>query len=118
MNYSSGAPWYNANGDIVGITTAGTIGTGQGFTTSVRLFTPEIQAYLQPIIQDSWARYEASRCAADFNRDGQLNPDDLADYIGAFFSAPPGTGSDFNGDSVTDPDDLADFIGAFFAGCG
>jgi len=60
MNYSSGAPWYNANGDIVGITTAGSIGTGPGFTTSVRLFTPEIQAYLQPIIQDSWARFEAS----------------------------------------------------------
>jgi len=25
--------------------------------------------------------------------------------------------SDFNNDGTTDPDDLADFIGAFFAGC-
>jgi len=25
--------------------------------------------------------------------------------------------ADFNADGVTDPDDLADFIGAFFAGC-
>lgn len=56
-------------------------------------------------------------CAADFNTDGVLDPDDLADYIGAFFSQPPGIGSDFNDDGVTDPDDLADFIGAFFAGC-
>jgi len=55
---------------------------------------------------------------ADFNADGELNPDDLADYIGAFFAIPPGTGSDFNQDGLTDPDDLADYIGAFFAGCG
>lgn len=60
MNFSSGAPWYNASGDIVGITTAGTIGTGPGFTTSVRLFTPEVQAYLQPIIEASWQRLETS----------------------------------------------------------
>jgi len=57
-------------------------------------------------------------CPADFNADGTLDPDDLADYITAFFASPPGTGSDFNQDGLTDPDDLADFIGAFFAGCG
>ena len=56
-------------------------------------------------------------CPADFNRDGSLDPDDLADYITAFFSLPPGAGSDFNNDGVTDPDDLADFITAFFNGC-
>ncbi len=56
-------------------------------------------------------------CTADFNGDGVLDPDDLADYIGAFFVVPPGAGSDFNNDGITDPDDLADFIGAFFTGC-
>ena len=56
-------------------------------------------------------------CAADFNNDGTVDPDDLADYIGAFFAQPPGAGSDFNGDGTTDPDDLADYIGAFFGGC-
>ena len=56
-------------------------------------------------------------CPADFNNDGNLDPDDLADYIGAYFGDPPGTGSDFNQDGLTDPDDLADYIGAFFAGC-
>jgi len=55
-------------------------------------------------------------CPADFNADGTLDPDDLADYITAFFFQPPASGSDFNGDGVTDPDDLADFITAFFAG--
>ena len=57
-------------------------------------------------------------CPADFNADGTLDPDDLADYIGSYFGDPPATGSDFNQDGLTDPDDLADFIGAFFAGCG
>jgi len=56
-------------------------------------------------------------CAADFNGDGEVNPDDLADYLGCFFEVPPCLGSDFNDDSTTNPDDLADFIGAFFAGC-
>jgi len=58
-----------------------------------------------------------SDCPADFNHDGSLDPDDLADYIGAYFAQPPGTGSDFNGDGSVDPDDLADYIGAYFAGC-
>jgi len=56
-------------------------------------------------------------CAADFNLDGLLDPDDLADYIGAYFSVPPNPNADYNLDGLTDPDDLADFIGAFFGGC-
>jgi len=56
-------------------------------------------------------------CPPDFNGDGTLDPDDLADYISAFFSQPPGAGSDFNGDGNTDPDDLADYISAYFTGC-
>ncbi len=55
-------------------------------------------------------------CPADFNCDGVLDPDDLADYIGCFFG-PPCLLSDYNGDGFTDPDDLADYIGVFFAGC-
>ena len=55
------------------------------------------------------------QCPPDFNGDGSLDPDDLADFIGAFFSG--SIAADFNGDSSLDPDDLADFIGAFFAGC-
>ena len=56
-------------------------------------------------------------CYADFNSDGTLNPDDLADYISGFFGQPPNPAADFSGDGLIDPDDLADYIAAFFAGC-
>lgn len=56
-------------------------------------------------------------CPTDFNFDGTVDPDDLADYIAGYFSAPPHPRADFNGDEVVDPDDLADFIAFFFAGC-
>lgn len=54
--------------------------------------------------------------AADFNGDGVVNPDDLSDYINAFFVVPAGPEADFNLDGIVNPDDLADFINAFFAG--
>jgi hypothetical protein len=60
-------------------------------------------------------------CAADFNDDGFVNPDDLADFITCFFLDVqfPGNcaAADFNGDTFRDPDDLADFITTFFIGC-
>jgi len=52
---------------------------------------------------------------ADFNGDGEVNPDDLADYIGAYFSQPADPRADFNGDGEINPDDLADYIGAYFS---
>jgi len=58
-----------------------------------------------------------SICAADYNADGSLNPDDLADYIGSYFNTPPDPAADFNRSGSVDPDDLADMIGSFFAGC-
>lgn len=51
---------------------------------------------------------------ADFNRDGIVDPDDLADFISGFFSTPADPRCDFNGDGLVDPDDLADYIVAFF----
>ncbi len=56
------------------------------------------------------------RSGADFNGDGTIDPDDLADFIAGFFGSPPDIRTDFNGDGVIDPDDLADFIAAFFGG--
>jgi hypothetical protein len=57
-------------------------------------------------------------CPADFNDDGFVNPDDLADYITCFFlqvqfpgTCPP---ADFNQDLFVNPDDLADYITTFF----
>ncbi len=57
----------------------------------------------------------APPCGADFNSDGNLDPDDLSDYIGCYFSQC--TRADYNGDGVSDPDDLSDYIGDYFAGC-
>ncbi len=51
---------------------------------------------------------------SDFNRDGLIDPDDLADFIACYFSAAECPGADFNGDGHIDPDDLADFIAAYF----
>jgi hypothetical protein len=62
-----------------------------------------------------------SECPADFNDDGFVNPDDLADFITCFFLNVqfPGTCSaaDFNQDQFVNPDDLSDFIVTFFNGC-
>ncbi len=52
---------------------------------------------------------------ADFNGDGVVDPDDLSDFITAFFGQPADPRADFNGDGATDPDDLSDFITAFFS---
>lgn len=56
-------------------------------------------------------------CAADFNHDGNVDPDDLSDYIAAYFSTPPGAGTDWNADGNVDPDDLSDYIAVYFGGC-
>ncbi|MGD9690849.1 MAG: hypothetical protein AB7K52_15095 [Phycisphaerales bacterium] len=56
-------------------------------------------------------------CLPDFNNDGNLDPDDLGDFINCYFSMPPCPEADFNNDGNIDPDDLGDFINAYFAGC-
>ncbi len=58
-----------------------------------------------------------STCAPDLNGDGNLDPDDLADYIACYFASPPCPQADVSGDGNVDPDDLADYIAAYFAGC-
>ncbi len=55
-------------------------------------------------------------CAPDFNGDGNLDPDDLADYIACYFTQPCPQ-ADYSGDGNIDPDDLADYIAAYFGGC-
>ncbi|MGD9690163.1 MAG: hypothetical protein AB7K52_10970 [Phycisphaerales bacterium] len=56
-------------------------------------------------------------CLADFNMDGNVDPDDLGDYINCYFGDPPCGQADFNNDGNVDPDDLGDFINTYFAGC-
>ena len=56
-------------------------------------------------------------CASDFNADGTVDPDDLADFVTAFFTVPPDVRTNVDGNGTVNPDDLADFINAFFTGC-
>lgn len=56
-------------------------------------------------------------CPADFNGDGNVDPDDLAGFIACYFSLPPCPEGDFNHDGNVDPDDLADYVAAHFEGC-
>ncbi len=55
-----------------------------------------------------------STCPQDVNGDGNVDPDDLADYIACYFAVPPCDFGDFSGDGTVDPDDLADYIAAYF----
>ena len=56
-------------------------------------------------------------CLADFNASGHLDPDDLSDFITAFFVVPADPRTDFDGNGSIDPDDLNSYITAYFAGC-
>jgi hypothetical protein len=56
-------------------------------------------------------------CPADFDMNGIVNPDDLADFIAAYFSTPPEPRTDYDGNNIINPDDLADFIAAYFTPC-
>ena len=55
-------------------------------------------------------------CPIDFNHDGDVNPDDLGDFITCYFQDGCAA-ADFNHDGNFDPDDLGDFITAYFMGC-
>jgi hypothetical protein len=54
---------------------------------------------------------------ADYDQNGVINPDDLADFIVAFFSVPADPRADFDQSGIVNPDDLADFIARFFTPC-
>jgi len=92
----------------------------------IKLFPHENRLYMggsfnnvngQPATKIAFRTSCVNSCAADYNGDGNLDPDDLADYIACFFEAPPCAQADFDGSGNVDPDDLADYIAAFFAGC-
>ncbi|MGQ0628200.1 MAG: hypothetical protein ACT4PL_08910, partial [Phycisphaerales bacterium] len=57
-------------------------------------------------------------CPADVNRDGLLTPDDLADFITAYFGDGEGISVDINGDGFVEPGDFDEFVTIFFnTGC-
>ena len=51
---------------------------------------------------------------ADFNASGTLSPQDIFDFLNAWFAADPR--ADFNGDGLS-PLDIFDFINAWLRGC-
>jgi len=104
-------------GVIFGATTTALTITGAGIADSGE-YVLVVRASCLVVISDrASVVIQQVSCPADFNQDGTLDPDDLADYIGAFFTQPPAQSADFNGDGAVDPDDLADYITAFFTGC-
>jgi len=84
-------------------------------TTAVNFVHPVFGENSTELSGIAEVRIDARGSTTDFNGDGVTDPDDLADFIGGFFSMPVDARTDFNGDGVIDPDDLADFIGAFFS---
>jgi hypothetical protein len=60
LNGSSGSPWWTSSGQLAGMTVAGTKTFNTGYSIALDLTNPTVQAYLQPLIADSWARYNAS----------------------------------------------------------
>jgi len=60
-DFASGAAWYTELGAVSGLHIASSNNVGIGVSIVLDLTHPDIQAYLQPIIQDSWARFYASQ---------------------------------------------------------
>ncbi|MGQ0627484.1 MAG: S8 family peptidase [Phycisphaerales bacterium] len=64
---------------------------------------------------DVGAAARSARCLVDFDGNGLLSPDDLDDFITAYFEPVDGGSSlDINDDGVVSPDDIDDFITMFF----
>ncbi|HVU64500.1 MAG TPA: GC-type dockerin domain-anchored protein, partial [Phycisphaerales bacterium] len=54
-------------------------------------------------------------CPADFNGDGSLTPQDIFDFLNAWFSG--SVSADFDHMGGLAPQDIFDFLNAWFAGC-
>ena len=64
-----------------------------------------------------WTRPQqigSSRQVADFNADDLVSPQDIFDFLVAYFSGSTET-ADINGDGVLAVQDLFDFLAAYFA---
>ncbi|MFN7022791.1 MAG: hypothetical protein ACK4WH_15925, partial [Phycisphaerales bacterium] len=101
-----------ANGALFDVISGPTVVGGFEAVTGADLPVGRLWVVTQP------TRVRVVACYADTNRDGVLDPDDLADFIAGFFAEPLGDQADFNRDGTVDLDDLADAIAAYFLGCG
>lgn len=55
LEYSSGSPWFSADGKVTHLSVARINGMMDNFTICLKLNTEEVQNWLQPKIQASWA---------------------------------------------------------------
>jgi len=90
--------------------------------TSPTDYDPRIDTNLDGVVEDDdrvlfLEILDSLLCPADYNCDGLVDPDDLADFVGANLTTPPAQSTDFIADGTVNPDDLADFISAYFVGC-
>jgi ABC-type Fe3+ transport system substrate-binding protein len=60
LNRASGSRWWTADGKLSGLSIASTKTFDYGYTVILDLSNLEVKNYLQPLIDDSWARYNAS----------------------------------------------------------
>ncbi len=97
-----------------------------GFTTTVpptvgqaklALFKPPAPGTGQTEVLINDLPIPTPPCVADFNGDGETNPDDLASYIACYFSSTPCEQAEMSGDTTIDADDLSNYIASYFAGC-
>lgn len=108
-NFASGAPYFKTSGNLTGLVIASSDGFGPGFTTVLNLTDSRIQNYLQPLIQDSWARFFASQIPGDANTDGSVNFEDLltlAQNYGVHTGQARWFDGDFDANGIVDFPDL------------
>lgn len=71
---------------VLGMWFAGNIGTGTIFWDDIVVRQLQPGEPVPELLPPAGSNLCPSTCAADFNGDGDVNPDDLGDYINAFFS--------------------------------
>lgn len=117
---SSGSPWFNSGGSLTHLSIAATNGTLGGVTISLELNNPEVQAYLQPIIQDSWDRYYASleQCQpGDMNHDDVVDGNDIQPFVQCMMGGGESCDcADMNDDAMLTQDDTTEFVSLLLNG--
>ena len=66
-----------------------------------------------PAVDIGAYEFQGRSCLADFNHSGEVNSQDLFDFLAAFFDA----SADVNRDGVVTSQDFFDYLAWFFDGC-
>ncbi len=77
--------------------------------------TPNLGTGPIPYLDLGAYEYTPPACRADFNNSGSLSPQDIFDFLSAWFALNPA--ADFNASGTITAQDIFDFLGAWFSGC-